>query len=85
MAKISVAALVFMAFMGAANAQAGGMDSAPGTQRDSNGRLLNQDYLTPTGETVPHPGLSQGPGVTPLDRNIRNQDDRVEKSICSNC
>ncbi|MGH6830125.1 MAG: hypothetical protein ACREDG_03115 [Methylocella sp.] len=33
-------------------------------------RLLNEDYLTATGETVDHPGASQGAATTGLDRWI---------------
>jgi hypothetical protein len=53
--------------------------------------LLNQNYLTATGQTVPcpdfecppqtHRSVSQEP--TPFDPKIR--DDRWERSICSNC
>jgi len=55
--------------------------------------LLNQNYLTATGQTVPCPSLdcpqqthrsvSQEP--TPFDRKIRELDDRWERGICSNC
>ena len=48
-------------------------------------RLLNQNYLTATGETVAHPGASQGAATTDLDRRIEQQNDRVNQSICSNC
>jgi hypothetical protein len=55
--------------------------------------LLNKDYLTATGETVPCPGLECPPHThrsvsqkpTPFDRKIRDLDDRWERSICSNC
>jgi len=56
--------------------------------------LLNQNYLTATGETVPCPRLdcpsqAQGRSVSqeprPFDRKIRELDDRWERSICSNC
>ena len=48
-------------------------------------RLLNENYLTSTGETVPHPGVSQGGATTDLDRRIEQQNNRVDQSICSNC
>ena len=48
-------------------------------------RLLNKNYLTSTGETVAHPGASQGGATTDLDRRIEQQNDRVDQSICSNC
>lgn len=47
--------------------------------------LLNRNYLTSTGETVPHPGVSQGAATTDLDRRIRQRNDRIDQSICSNC
>jgi hypothetical protein len=48
-------------------------------------RLLNENYLTATGETVAHPGASQGAATTDLDRRIGRRNDRVVQSICSNC
>lgn len=45
----------------------------------------NQSYLTSSGQTVPHPGVPQNSGVTPLDRKIYKRDNAVEHSICSNC
>jgi hypothetical protein len=59
-----------------------GTDPAP---RPKAGRLLNENYLTSTGETVPHPGVSQGAATTDLDRRIRRRNDGIEQSICSNC
>jgi len=47
--------------------------------------LLNQDYLTSTGATVPHPGQSQGAPTDPLDRRTGREDNRIDDSICSNC
>jgi hypothetical protein len=47
--------------------------------------LLNENYLTSTGQTVPRPGASQGAATTDLDRRIEQQNDRVDQSICSNC
>ena len=48
-------------------------------------RLLNENYLTSTGETVARPGASQGAATTGLDRRIEQQNNRVSQSICSNC
>jgi len=53
--------------------------------RHKAGRLLNENYLTSTGQTVAHPGMSQGAPTTDLDRRIERQNDRVDQSICSNC
>lgn len=47
--------------------------------------LLIENYLTSTGETVAHPGASQGAAITDLDRRIRQRNDRIDQSICSNC
>jgi hypothetical protein len=47
--------------------------------------LLNENYLTPTGETVAHPGASQGAATTDLDRRIGRRNNHVVQSICSNC
>ena len=69
----------------AANAQSDGGYVAPELSRPTPGHLLNQDYLTSTGETVPRPGVPQSSGTTPLDRAIREQNDRIDNSICTGC
>ena len=48
-------------------------------------RLLNENYLAATGETVDHPGASQGAASTDLDRRIEQQNNRIDQTICSNC
>jgi hypothetical protein len=58
---------------------------APELSKPAPGHLLNQDYLTSTGETVPQPGVPQSSGETPLDRYIEQQDDRIDNSICKGC
>ena len=45
--------------------------------------LLNRNYLTSTGETIAHPGASQGAATTDLDRRIGRQNDRVEAAIAT--
>jgi hypothetical protein len=47
--------------------------------------LLNQDYLTSTGEIVPRPGVPQSPGETPFDRYIEQENNHIDNSICSGC
>ena len=56
------------------------------------GEPLNQNYLTPTGQRVPHPSVSQGALTTQPERKIKDKtkaldlnDERWERSICSNC
>jgi hypothetical protein len=63
----------------------GGGLVAPEISRPAPGHLLDQIYLTSTGETVPRPGASQSAGPTPLDRAIRQQDNKIDNSICSDC
>jgi hypothetical protein len=58
---------------------------ADASSRGNATRLLNENYLTSTGETVPHPGASQGAGTTDLDRVIEQKNNRLDQSICSNC
>jgi hypothetical protein len=58
---------------------------APELSKPTPGLLLNQDYLTSTGETVPRPGVPQASGETPLDRAIRQENDRIDNSICTDC
>ncbi|MGA2638455.1 hypothetical protein [Methylocella sp.] len=87
MRKLALTAIILTALMahGAANAQNSGGGLAPELSKPTPGHLLNQDYLTPTGETVPRPGVSQAPGPSPLDHTLEQQDNRIDKSICSNC
>jgi hypothetical protein len=69
----------------AADAENQGGSVAPELSKPTPGRLLDQDYLTSTGATVPRPGLPQSAGETPLDRSIEQQDDRIDNSICKGC
>ncbi len=56
-------------------------------------RLLNQDYLTSSGATVPCPNLVCPPQAhrsisrkePRFNRRIQKQDEQWERSICSNC
>jgi hypothetical protein len=80
-------ALLFMTTSGtfAVQAQATGPDIADAASRGKSTRLLHENYLTSTGETVPHPGASQGAATTDLDRLIEQKNNRLDQSICSNC
>ena len=69
----------------AAKAQNDGGYVAPELDRPAPGHLLDQDYLTSSGATVPRPGVPQASGPTPLDRSIRQQNDRIDNSICNGC
>ncbi len=66
-------------------AQVAGSGAADAGSRERNPRLLNENYLAPTGETVPHPGASQGAATTDLDRRIEQKNNLLDQSICSNC
>jgi hypothetical protein len=85
--KLKVIAIIIIASMTgfAAYAQDDGGYVAPELSKPAPGHLLNQDYLTSTGETVPRPGIPQSSGETPLDRYIQQQDDRIDNSICRGC
>jgi hypothetical protein len=86
-AKLEFIAIILIASMAgfAAYAQDDGSYVAPELSKPAPGHLLNQDYLTSTGETVPRPGVPQSSGETPLDRYIQQQDDRIDNSICRGC
>jgi hypothetical protein len=58
---------------------------APEISKPTPGQLLDKDYLTSTGETVPRPGASQSAGPTPLDRAIQEQDNKIDNGVCSGC
>jgi hypothetical protein len=66
-------------------AQVAGSGAADAGPRERNSHLLNEKYLAPTGETVPHPGASQGAATTDLDRRIEQKNNLLDQSICSNC
>ncbi len=58
---------------------------APELSKPAPGQLLDKDYTTSTGETVPRPGVPQASGPTPLDREIRQEDNKIDNSICKGC
>lgn len=59
-------------------------DDGQESQRESAG-LLRENNITATGATVPHPGVSQSAGPTPLDHAIERQNDKIDNSICKGC
>lgn len=82
MTKLALAAMVFSALLADGSARA-----------QTPGQLLNKDYLTSTGETVPRPGGSQASGPSPRHHSQEEQelstahgiDDLIEEGICTNC
>jgi hypothetical protein len=86
MTKFSVlAAFLFAASVGgAAHAQDNNL-VAPQLSKPAPGHLLDQDYLAPTGATVPRPDVPQDSGPTALDRKIEKEDNRIDNSICKGC
>jgi hypothetical protein len=47
--------------------------------------LLDEDYPTSRGQTVAGPGFPQSSGETTFDRYMRQQNDRIDNSICEGC
>lgn len=84
MAKLMVIAALLAATAGAYGQEDRGL-VAPELSKPAPGRLLDQDYLAPTGATVPRPGVPQASGPTPLDRKIEQEDNRIDNSICKGC
>jgi hypothetical protein len=85
MPKLMVIAALLAA---AAAVPAYGQDNslvAPELSKPAPGQLLDKDYLAPSGETVPRPGVPQGSGPTPLDRKIQEEDNKIDNSICKGC
>jgi len=87
MVRLSALVIIFTALTAgvAANAQNDGGYVAPELSKPAPGRLLDQDYLTSTGETVPRPGVPQASGPTPLDHAIERQNNSIDNSICTGC
>jgi hypothetical protein len=82
--------LAFLLALMLAEAATGQTQTAPPAGRGNPGPerpagLLNQDYLTSTGETMPRPGVPQGVPTSPLDRRIEEENSRIDQGICSNC
>jgi hypothetical protein len=87
MVKLLLTAIIFFAPLAAfaANGQSDGGYVARELSKPAPGHLLDQDYLTSTGETVPRPGVPQSSGDTSLDHYMRQQNDRIDNSICNAC
>jgi hypothetical protein len=62
---------------------ASGQNAMPDGDRSKN--LLIRPYLAPTGQVVPKPGASQSGPPTAPDIKAQQQDNKIMKSICSNC
>jgi hypothetical protein len=87
MVKLLLTVIIFSAPLAAlaADGQSDGSYVAPELSKPAPGRLLDEDYLTSAGEAVARPGVSQSSGETPFDRSIRQQNDRIDNSICKGC
>lgn len=86
MAKsIVIAAFLLSATAGVAAYAQDNRLVAPELSKPAAGQLLDQDYLTSTGETVPRPGVPKASGPTALDRKIQQEDNKIDNSICKGC
>jgi hypothetical protein len=88
MAKLKFIAVILAASIASVAAHGQDKDNglvAPEISKPTPGRLVDQDYLTSTGATVPRPGASQSAGPTPLDRAVQQQDNKIDNSICNGC
>ncbi|HZZ25534.1 MAG TPA: hypothetical protein VFE60_24600 [Roseiarcus sp.] len=87
MVKLLLTAIIFSAPLvtAAADGQSDRGYLAPELMKPAPGRLLDQDYRTSSGETVARPGVPQSSGETPFDRYIREQNNRIDDSICNGC
>ena len=87
MAKLALIVIISTALMTgvAADPQTDGGLVAPELSRPTPGQLLRQDYITGTGATVDRPGVPQASGPTALDRAIRQENNRIDNSICYDC
>ena len=87
MPRLALIVIIFTTLIASvgANAQSDNGYVAPELAKPTPGHLLDQDYLTSTGATVPRPGVPQSSGTTPLDRAIRQENNRIDNSICNGC
>ena len=84
LARIVIISTTLMASVGAMAQNDNGL-VAPELSRPTAGQLLRQDYITGTGATVDRPGIPQASGPTALDRAIRQENNRIDNSICYDC
>jgi hypothetical protein len=82
---LKTAFVVAVIASGSAYAQTTTANSPTQTSNPSVQGLANQNNLTSTGATVPHPGASEDSVPTLTGRSIHDGNDRVEHSICKNC
>ena len=80
-----IAAFLFAASVGGASYAQDNNLVAPEVSKPAPGHLLDQDYQTSTGATVPRPGVPQASGPSALDRKIQEEDNRIDNSICKGC
>ena len=80
-----IAAFLFAAGVGGAAYAQDNSLVAPELSKPTPGQLLDQDYTTSTGATVPRPGVPQGSGPTALDRKIQQENNQIDNSICKGC
>lgn len=59
--------------------------AAPQSQPRAGSAGARSGNITPTGATVPNPGVSQGAGTTDLDKGIQREDNKITDSICKGC
>lgn len=88
MAKSTYVIAVLCAALGvaAAQAQTGTPDTGRSVMAPGARDPLHTRFLAPTGATVPRPGVLPAP-ISPSsrDRLSYDNDERIERSICSNC
>jgi hypothetical protein len=87
MVKVALIVIISATLMATVGAKAQNDDGlvAPELSTPRPGQLLRQDYITDTGATVDRPGVPQASGQTALDRSIRQQNNRINNSICDGC
>jgi hypothetical protein len=64
---------------------AAAQNAPPVSDGDQSKNLLVLPYLAPTGQVVAKPGAAQIGPETARERKARKQDDKIMRSICSNC
>jgi hypothetical protein len=84
MAKLLLLGAALAAVM-TTGALAQAVDAPSRPPEDQHSGLIRSGHITSTGETVPHPGASQGDGTTSLDRGIEQEDNRIQSGICKGC
>jgi hypothetical protein len=72
-------------FVGVDGLRSGQAFAQTDVEHQQSERLLRDNNLAPSGETLPHPGASQIGDESTQEKGAQRKSDEDTQSICSNC